>query len=98
MKVYIENEYEKINITIKHIKKSGEIFMKKNKKLLVSFAALNAMIPAYVSAGQATSAVKYDRLYNNMMNNLKTGKSNDSNYRLIERILNQRNKELKDLY
>ena len=71
--------------------------MKRNKKLLVSFAALNAMIPAYV-AGQATSVVKYDRLYNSMINNIKTGKSNDKAYQLLERTLNQKNKELKDLY
>ncbi|MCP1225151.1 autotransporter domain-containing protein [Sebaldella sp. S0638] len=71
--------------------------MKRNKKLLVSFAALNAMIPAYV-AGQTTSVVKYDRLYNSMINNIKTGKSNDKAYQLLERTLNQKNKELEDLY
>ena len=72
--------------------------MKKNKKLLVSFAALNAMVPAYMSAAQSVQSVKYDRLYNNMVKNIETGKTNDSNYKLIERVLSQRNKELKDLY
>jgi hypothetical protein len=72
--------------------------MKKNKKLLASFVALNAMIPAYAAVGQTTSLVKYDRLYENMIKNVKNEKSNENNYKLIERILNQRNKELKDLY
>ena len=72
--------------------------MNKNKKLLVSFAAINAMLPAYVNAGQSVSNIKYDRLYNNMLNNIKTGKSNNNNYKLIEEVLNQRNRELKDLY
>ena len=33
-----------------------------------------------------------------MINNIKTGKSNNNNYKLIEEVLNQRNRELKDLY
>ena len=72
--------------------------MNKNKKLLVSFAAINAILPAFANAGQHVSGVNYDRLYNSMISNLKTGKSNDSNYKLIEKVLTQRNKELKDLY
>ena len=72
--------------------------MNKNKKLLVSFAAMNALLPAYVNAGQSASGIKYDRLYNNMVKNIKAGKSNNNNYKLIEKVLNKRNKELKDLY
>ena len=69
--------------------------MKKNKKLLVSFLALNAMMHAY---GANTASAKYDRMYNSITKNIETGKSNEKNYQVIERILKQKNKELKDLY
>ena len=41
---------------------------------------------------------KTDKLYNNIMKNIKADKSNNDNYKLIENILKQKNKELKDLY
>jgi hypothetical protein len=72
--------------------------MKKNKRLLVPFLALNALLPAYASGAGASETVKYDNLYNKMAKNLEQGKSNQKNYQIIERILKQRNKELSDLY
>ena len=72
--------------------------MKANKKLLVSFLALNAAISANSYSAENSASTKYDRMYNSMVKNLEQGKSNQKNYQLIERILNQKNKELKDLY
>ena len=71
--------------------------MKKNKKLLMSFLAVNAIISSYTGAAPAAS-IKYDKMFDNMAKNIEKGKSNEENYKLIERVLNQRNKELKDLY
>ena len=64
-----------------------------NKKLF-TLLALNtlAAIP-----GEA-AGIKTDRLYNNITKNVQAGKSNNENYKLIENILKQKNKELKDLY
>ena len=72
--------------------------MKKNEKLLLSFLALNAVISANASAAEDQLAAKYDRLYESMIKNIKNEKSNDKAYQLLEKTLNQRNKELKDLY
>jgi hypothetical protein len=66
--------------------------MMKNKDKLMIFLALNAVAPL-VSAES-----KYDKLYNKMTKNIKEDKSNEDSYKLINRVLNQRNKELKDLY
>ena len=71
--------------------------MKKNKKLLVSFLALNAMASSYAPASGISSA-KYDRMYNSIVKNMETSKSNEKTYQTIEKILKQKNKELKDLY
>ena len=38
--------------------------MTRNKKLLVSFLALNAILAPHVSGAAASSSQKYDRLYN----------------------------------
>ena len=46
----------------------------------------------------AASPASYDKLYNNIVKNLETDKTNVNNYKIIEDILNKRNKELKDLY
>ena len=67
--------------------------MKANKKLLVSFLALNAVLSANASGAESSASSKYDRMYNSMVKNLEQGKSNQKNYEIIERILNQKNKE-----
>ncbi|MBP9479212.1 MAG: hypothetical protein KBF12_11375 [Sebaldella sp.] len=69
----------------------------KIKKLLMFSLAVNSVIASYAGAATPT-ATNYDRLYNNMVKNIDSGKTNDANYKLIENILNKRNKELKDLY
>ena len=71
--------------------------MKRNKKLL-TVLALNSLAITAGSAQPAANQVKYDQLYNKMIKNSETGKSNKSNYDLLENILNKKNKELKDLY
>ena len=68
--------------------------MKKRNKILLSFLALNAAIPVQSS----TLTGRTSNLYDNMVRNLEKGRSNESSYKLIERVLNQKNKELKDLY
>ena len=72
--------------------------MKTNKKLLVSFMALNAVLSTGIEASGASAPSKYDRMYNNMIKNLDQNKSNNKNYQIIEQVLNKKNKELKDLY
>ena len=64
----------------------------KNKEKLLLFLAFNAVAP-FVNAES-----KYDRLYDKMVKNIKTEKSNEDSYNMLTRVLNQRNKELKDLY
>ena len=71
--------------------------MKRNKKLLMYFLALNTIMSSYLGA-VTTAPVKYDKMYNSMVKNIEKGNSNEENYKLIEKVLNQRNKELKDLY
>lgn len=71
--------------------------MKNNKKLLAGCLALNAVLSGHTSS-ENISLSKYDRMYNKMVKNIKEGKSNEKNYQTIERILKQKNKELKDLY
>ena len=56
--------------------------MKKNKKLLVSFLALNAMASSYAPASGISSA-KYDRMYNSIVKNMETSKSNEKTYQTI---------------
>ena len=70
--------------------------MKRNKKLLISFLALNAILSSYPAA--ASSSVKYEKMYNSIVKNIEKGNSSDKTYQTIEKILNQKNKELKDLY
>ena len=70
--------------------------MKKNEKFLKTFLMLNAVMTGVAAAG--TNNVKYEKMYEKMTKNISTNKSNKDNYQLIERILNQRNKELKDLH
>ena len=70
--------------------------MFKNKKMMFFLLAVNSLFS--MGAAESSQTVKYDKLYGNMVKNLETGKSNEKNYKLIEEILNKRNKELKDLY
>ena len=71
--------------------------MKRNKKLLVSFLALNAILTSYAQAETVQSA-RYERMYNSIVKNMEKGSPNEQTYQTIQRILNQKNKELKDLY
>ena len=70
--------------------------MKKNEKLLRSLLMFNMAVSGIAAADMNT--LKYERMYEKMTKNIRTNKSNKENYQLIERILNQKNKELKDLY
>ena len=72
--------------------------MKRNKKLLVAFLALNSILMSYTAEAATSASVKYDRMYNSMVKNIEKGSSNEKTYQTIEKILNQKNKELKDLY
>ena len=72
--------------------------MKRNKKLLVSFLALNAILTSYTAEAAASPSVKYEKMYNSIVKNIEKGNSNEKTYQTIEKILNQKNKELKDLY
>ena len=67
--------------------------MKKNKRLLIIFLTF-----ALYTEASTTIMPRYNRLYNNMVENIEKSKSNEQNYRLIEQTLNKINKELKDLY
>ncbi len=71
---------------------------KRNKRLLMSFLAINTLVTAYAGTGQSLATTKNDRLYNNIVKNIQTGKTNKNNYKLIENILKKKNRELKDLY
>jgi hypothetical protein len=72
--------------------------MKTNKKLLISFLALNAVLSANPGGAEKSVSSRYDRMYNSVVKNIGQGKSNRKNYEMIEQLLNQKNKELKDLY
>ena len=72
--------------------------MKKNKKLLITLLALNGILSAYPAGNRLSDSVKYEKLYNTMTKNLNQGKTNESSYKLIEKVLKKKNKELKDLY
>ncbi|MCP1224737.1 autotransporter domain-containing protein [Sebaldella sp. S0638] len=70
--------------------------MLRNKKVCM-FLALGSIANIYAENNNSISKGKYDRIYNNMTKNIGN-KSSDENYKLLEKILNKRNKELKDLY
>ena len=74
--------------------------MKKNKKLLVLFLALNSILTSYAdtAVGTGLAGSKYERMYNNIVKNIEKGNSTQKNYQVIENILKKKNKELKDLY
>ncbi len=66
-----------------------------NKKLLM-FLALNSLASSF--AGTEPLSDKYQKMYDSMIKNEKSDKTNEKNYRLIEETLKKRNKELQDLY
>ena len=68
-----------------------------NKKSLLLFCLALNSVTGY-SDNNTTLDKKYEKIYENMTNNIKNGKSNESAYKLIEKILQKRNTELKDLY
>ena len=67
--------------------------MKTNKKML-AFLALNALTAV---SGEAAET-KTDRLFKNITKNIQNGKSNSTNYKLIESILREKNRDLNNLY
>ena len=71
--------------------------MLKNKKRVLFLLAANSILSAGAYS-ESISDAKYEKLYNNMVKNIQTGKSNESKNKLIESIIKKRNKELKDLY
>ena len=70
--------------------------MLKNKKLLM-FLALNSLVGTVASSSN-NEFEKYENMYDKMTKKIEKNISNSNNYKLLEKILNQRNKELKDLY
>ena len=68
--------------------------MKVNKKIL-TILALNtlAALPGEAASGKIKNDI--DKMYNNIIKNLQTGKSNGENHKLIENILKQKIKSLK---
>ena len=50
--------------------------MKKNKKLLVSFLALNAILTSYAES-ETVQPVKYERIYSSIVKNIEKGNSNE---------------------
>ena len=58
---------------------------------MLAFSSLTASY-----AGQNNLENKYSNMYDKMTKNIDKGNSNDSYYKLIEKTLNERNKELKD--
>ena len=70
----------------------------KNKNFLMFFLAVNAFAVSQGAAEGIKRPEKYEKLYSGMIQNIESGKSNVKNYEVLEKILEKRNKELKDLY
>ena len=66
--------------------------MLKNKKLLM-FLALNSLVST-VAFSSNNEFEKYENMYDKMTKKIEKKISNSNNYKLLEKILNQRNKEL----
>lgn len=45
--------------------------MKRNKKLLVSFLAVNSILSAYTAGAETAVSPKYERMYNSIVKNRK---------------------------
>ena len=58
--------------------------MKRNKKLLVSFLALNAIVTSYTE-GSSMANTRYDKMYNSIVKNIEKGNSNEKIYQTIEK-------------
>ena len=61
--------------------------MKKYKKFVVGFLALNSMMASYSETSGIQSSGKYDRIYENIIKNINRGRSSDTSYKLIEQML-----------
>ena len=68
-----------------------------SEKRMLLLLAVNAII-SNVANSDNMSIHKNEVLYNKMIKNINSNKSNKKNYKLIENILSQRNKELKELF
>ncbi len=68
-----------------------------NKKMLW-FLALNSLAVSAGSTSDYSAAKLSDKIYNSITKNISNKKDNSDNYKLVEKILKQKNKELKDLY
>ena len=66
------------------------------RKLLTFLLAVNSF--GLYAANDNISSGKYEKLYDSMVKNLEQGKSNEENYSVLDKTLEKRNKELKDLY
>ncbi|MCP1226222.1 autotransporter domain-containing protein [Sebaldella sp. S0638] len=71
--------------------------MTKNQRLLM-FLTLNSVVGVAANSNSSELTGRYRSLYRKMSKNMDKNISNDKDYKVLERILNQRNKELKDLY
>jgi hypothetical protein len=69
----------------------------KNKKLILFLIALNTLYGVKKSEIVETD-LKDDGLYNKIIKNIDNKELTTKNYKLIEKILNKRNRELRDLY
>ena len=49
--------------------------MKRNKKLLISFLAINAILTSYTAQAAASPSVKYEKMYNSIVKNIEKGNS-----------------------
>ena len=70
--------------------------MGRNKRLLLSFFAFNMALSGYLGANDALKS-KYGKLYDNAVKNIENGKSNEKLFSELEKVLEQRKKEQRDL-
>ena len=55
---------------------------KRNKRLLMSFLAINTLVTAYTGTNQSLTTTKTDRLYNSIVKNIQTGKTNKGGHHI----------------
>ena len=67
--------------------------MRKSKKVLLGFLALNSIF-SVSSFSAESSGTNYNSLYNKIIKNINSGKTNNENYKIIEKVLNKRNKAI----